>query len=112
MKSQQKRYSCHFLKETADFSEHPAELFRASSIDTTVTNDKSMMAHEDRDDAILIERTGVADPECVQLSGRSFTASALRNLASLATGSGREGIGNDSNQPDLAIHHGAAAVSE
>ena len=95
-----------FLEETAGFSEHPAELFRASSLE----NDASVMPQEDRDDNILIERTGVADPESDRLSGRSFMASALRNLAG--------GIGNKermddaSDQPDLAIHHGAAAVSE
>jgi hypothetical protein len=96
-----------FLEETAGFLEHPAELFRSAT--SNLDNDTSIAPGEDREDAIFIERTGVVDPESVRLSGRSFTTSALRNLAgSLGTGQ----MGNDSDQPDLAIHHGAAAVSE
>lgn len=96
-----------FLEETAGFSEHPAELFWAASLD----NDTPIMTQKDQDesDAIFIEWTGVADPECDRLSGRGFTASALRNLAcSLNKGQ----MDDVCEQPDLAIHHGAAAVSE
>ena len=96
-----------FLEETAGFSEHPAELFRAQS--TNLENDMSVMPLEDQDDNILIERTGVADPESDRLSGRSFTASALRNLAGRIV---TEGISDASDHPDLAIHHNAAAICE
>jgi len=94
-----------FLEETAGFSEHPAELFRTSSLE----NDALLNPDEDHNDNILIERTGVADPESDRLSGRSFTASALRNLAGSI---GTEQMDTVSDQPDLAIHHSTAPVSE
>ena len=103
-----------FLEETAGFSEHPAELFRASTGDCSATsgvkNDISTLGQEGEHDNIMIERTGVADPECDRLSGRSFTTSALKNLASrlISTEKSEEKI----TQPDLAIYHGPAAVSE
>ena len=60
---------------------------------------------------ILIDRTSVADLECVQLSGRTLTTSALRNLACNAkeianTEQDKEGI------PNMAIYHGSKAVPE
>jgi len=58
---------------------------------------------------VLLEKTGIVDPECDRLSGQSFTASALKNLAC--------NLRNDDDtlqekKPDLAIHHSSTAVSE
>ncbi|KAF8838829.1 hypothetical protein BDN67DRAFT_906681, partial [Paxillus ammoniavirescens] len=44
---------------------------------------------------------GVSDPESAKISGRTFTAAALRNLVSGST-----------NKPDLVIHRGSQAVGE
>ncbi|KAG2112595.1 uncharacterized protein F5147DRAFT_572188, partial [Suillus discolor] len=46
---------------------------------------------------------GVSDPECDKVSGRSFTASALRNLLPAAS---------SETVPDLIIHHSGNAVPE
>ena len=84
-----------FLEETAGFSLHPAaeyaEQKNSSSSSNIISTD------------VMLEKMGVADPESVKLSGRSFTASALRNLvmADMKT-----------QLPDLVIHSGANAVSE
>ncbi|KAG2346971.1 hypothetical protein BDR05DRAFT_877204, partial [Suillus weaverae] len=44
---------------------------------------------------------GVLDPESDKISGRTFTAAALRNLYSRST-----------LQPDLVVHHGSQAINE
>ncbi|KAG1874170.1 hypothetical protein C8R48DRAFT_650630, partial [Suillus tomentosus] len=46
---------------------------------------------------------GVTDPECTRLAGRSFTASALRNLLPSRSSSG---------EPDLVLPRGAVPVDE
>ena len=48
---------------------------------------------------IMIEKTGVADLECDQMSGRLFTSAALNNLAA-------DGF----EPPDLVLHRGSVAV--
>jgi len=63
--------SAVFSEETAGFSEHPAELFVSSVGDKSSDADKP---------SLLIESMGVSDHECTHVSGRVFTASALRNL--------------------------------
>lgn len=50
---------------------------------------------------VFLEKMGVSDPECVRLQGRSFTASALRNL-----------IREPADRPDLIIHRSSSAVPE
>ncbi|KAG2106190.1 uncharacterized protein F5147DRAFT_761758, partial [Suillus discolor] len=67
-----------FQQETAGFSVHPANL----------------LYHSD-------ERMGVSDPESDKISGRTFTAAALRNLYS-----------HSGSQPDLIIHRGSQAINE
>jgi Helitron helicase-like domain at N-terminus len=76
-----------FADETAGFSEHPAELVRGDSVSGT--------------SEILLEKMGVSDPEGVKLSGRTFTASALKNL-----------VPSSSEVPDLILHRSSAAVPE
>ncbi|KAG1841612.1 hypothetical protein C8R48DRAFT_620117, partial [Suillus tomentosus] len=44
---------------------------------------------------------GVSDPESDKISGRTFTAAALRNLFSCST-----------SQPDLIVHRGSQAITE
>ena len=64
-----------FAEETAGFPNHHATLFCSGQNDATDTG-------SDCTSKILIDKTGITDLECDQLSGRSFTASGLRNLAS------------------------------
>jgi hypothetical protein len=52
-----------FLEETAGFSEHPAELIHA----------------DDNQPQIFLEKMGLSDPEGSKLSGRAFTALAVKN---------------------------------
>jgi hypothetical protein len=96
-----------FSEETAGFTDHHVALFRSeqlelASLDTECGSE------------ILIDRTGVTDPESDRLSGRSVTASALRNLAlnlnsvNSNSVSGKKGL----ETPDLAIHHGSLPISE
>ena len=75
-----------FLEETAGFTEHPAQYLKSS--DTGVPT-------------ILLEKTGVSDPEGIKCNGRTLTASALRKLAPAQT-----------NVPDLVIHHSHNAIPE
>ena len=63
-----------FKEETAGMSEHPAELFAASS--------KSFDDEISGSSATMIEKTGVTDPECDKVPGRLFTAATLKNLVS------------------------------
>lgn len=77
-------------EETAGISEHPAELFNDVSGESGTEPPRTM-----------IEKTGVADPECDQVPGRLFTSAALKNLVS-----------DDSELPDLVLHRGSAAVPE
>ena len=49
----------------------------------------------------MIEKAGVADPECDRMPGRLFTSAALKNLVS-----------DGSESADLALHRGSAAVPE
>ena len=79
-----------FKEETAGLSEHPAELLGSSS---DVSESKQL--------GVMIEKMGVADPECDRMPGRLFTAAALRNL-----------IPDGSELPDLVLHRGSMAVSE
>jgi len=77
-----------FAEETAGFAEHPAEALTGSSCDSDAP-------------LILLEKMGVSDPEGVKLSGRTFTASALKNLVSAS-----------SQLPDLILHRSSVAVPE
>ena len=49
----------------------------------------------------FLEKMGVSDPEGVRLSGRAFTASALKNLVSSSSG-----------HPDLILHRSSSSVPE
>ena len=76
-----------FANETAGFSEHPAELIRT---------------HSGSDSAVVfLEKMGVSDPEGIRLTGRTFTASALKNL-----------VPSSSELPDMVLHRSSAAVPE
>ena len=79
-----------FIEETAGISKHPAELLGSSS-----------ETSESEPFNVMLEKMGVADPECDRMPGRLFTAAALRNL-----------IPDGSELPDLILHRGSAAVPE
>ena len=83
-----------FHEETAGFDLHPASLLSESAMSSDL-NSKS--------DVIMIEKMGVSDPECDKFSGRSFTASALKNLYK-SPGSQKK--------PDLIIYHGSQPITE
>jgi hypothetical protein len=74
-----------FAEETAGIDDHPALALNGSP----------------GDDHIFLEKMGVSDPDCVRIEGRTFTASALRNL-----------VCRPSDCPDLIIHHGQGPVPE
>ena len=52
----------------------------------------------------MIEKMGVSDPESEKVPGRSFTTAAVQNLV--------KNLDSRSDLPDLAIHHGTAAINE
>ena len=83
-----------FHKETAGFDLHPASLLLESD-PTSDSNSKS--------DVIMIEKMGVSNPECDKFSGRSFTASALKNIYKTP--------GSQKNA-DLIIYRGSQPISE
>jgi hypothetical protein len=104
-----------FSEETAGFSDHHAKSFRtdAEKVGKAFTEHPGDVTDDidSKDVQLLIDRTGVSDPECDRFSGRSFTASALRNLACnflRQTEPSVQGV----NKPDLVIHRATAAVSE
>ena len=102
-----------FSEETAGFSDHHAQEFHSESlldinVNNSMCNKRSKI--EINQDEVLSEKTGVIDPECDRLSGWSFTASALKNLACNLHCEDENIQGK--NKPDLAIHHAATAVSE
>jgi hypothetical protein len=74
-----------FAEETAGFSKHPAQLINSTLNSTTPV--------------LLLEKMGVSYPDGARLSGRSFTASALKNLVS-------------TRAPNLVIHRSSRAVPE
>ncbi|KAG1901584.1 uncharacterized protein F5891DRAFT_1187440 [Suillus fuscotomentosus] len=76
-----------FNLKTAGFSEHPTTLFTQSPADDSVMQ------------PCMVEKTGVSDPESVQLPGRSFVASAIRNLLP------REGAESRPAAPSSASSH-------
>jgi hypothetical protein len=80
-----------FAEEMAGFSEHPAMTF---------TNNSTDYAGEE---TIMVEKMGMSDPESDKLTGRSFVASAIRNL-----------LPKDVKEmhPDLVIHHSGRPVPE
>ncbi len=90
-----------FVEETAGFSEHPAAIFRKPENERDLNRERVVS-----NDEIMIEKMGVADPDCVKLNGRSFTAAALRNLVKASNEQASLDL------PDLIIHRGAAAISE
>ena len=55
-----------FEEETAGFMSHPASSLNSDEIKSELQ--------------VMIENMGMSDPECSQINGRTFTASALRNL--------------------------------
>jgi len=102
-----------FSEETAGFSDHHAQEFHSESlldinINNSICNKTSKI--EINQDEVLLEKTGVIDPECDRLSGQSFTASALKNLACNLHCDDENIQGK--NKPDLAIHHASTVVSE
>ena len=82
-----------FKEETAGISEHPAELFAVSS--------KSFEEEISGSLAMMIEKTGITDPECDRVLEWLFNAAALKNL-----------VLDGSELPDLMLHHGSAVVPE
>jgi hypothetical protein len=81
-----------FNDEAAGLSEHPAELLAEPQAAST---------SESKSINVMLEKMGVTDPECDQMPGRLFTATALRNL-----------VPDGSELPDLVLHRGATAVPE
>ena len=82
-----------FHEETAGFEDHPA---------TLVHQDNDVPSSDDDSSPVtFVEKMGVSDPDSVKISGRAFTASALRNL-----------IPHSSSGPDLIIHRGSQAINE
>ena len=82
-----------FHEETAGFQSHPATLLHESN---------AMSSSVDENGVVMIEKMGVSDPECNKFSGRSFIASAIRNLYTSSS----------QNKPDLVIHRGSQAINE
>ena len=76
-----------FAEETAGFSEHPAQLM------TDGSDGSSDIPH------LLMEKMGVSDVDGFKISGRSSTASALKNLIPYRS-------------PDLVLHHSHPAIVE
>ena len=86
-----------FHEETAGFHSHPASLLHESdelqSQHTNNTNESGVF---------MIEKMGVSDPECDKLSGRTFVASALKNLCKSSS----------QDKPDLIMYRGSDAINE
>ncbi len=74
-----------FAAESAGFTDHPASSFVG-------------------DNQPMIEHSGVSDPNGHYIPGRSYTASALKNLS--------VNIKNDDLRPDLIIQNGSEAICE
>lgn len=81
-----------FAEETAGFALHPAAAIRNNDNQTFETAEP------------MIESMGMSDPEYNRIPGRSFTASALKNLAVKLPG--------HESLPDLIIKRGSHAVAE
>ena len=84
-----------FAEETAGLADHPAcQLHR---------NPEQIDSHSvgEPEPAVFVEKMGVSDTDGDTISGRSLTASAIRNL-----------VPKDSTTPDLIIHHSRNAVPE
>lgn len=88
-----------FDKETAGFSEHPADML--GDVSSSVGSQDRDIVRPSHEPVVLLEKMGVSDPECDKISGRACTAAALRNLHS------RTG-----QQPDLFVHRGMDAIPE
>ena len=83
-----------FHEETAGFDLHPASML----LESATSSDS-----DSRSDVIMIEKMGVSDPECDKFSGRSFTASALKNLYKSAA---------SQKKPDLIVYRGLHPICE
>ena len=79
-----------FKEETAGMSKHPAELL---DVPSQSFNPEIL--------TMMIEKTGITDPESDQMPGRLFTSAALKNLVS-----------DGSGLPNLVLHRGSVAVPE
>lgn len=88
-----------FEEETAGFQPHPATLL----FDPDESSD--MGAGDDEHHSMFLEKMGVSNPECVKLSGRTFTAVAIRNLMSNLPVSENPG-------PDMIVHRSSRPVDE
>ncbi|KLO07134.1 hypothetical protein SCHPADRAFT_837061, partial [Schizopora paradoxa] len=86
-----------FKNETAGLTEHPSELFSGSSAGLPNTENEEF----NEEVQVLIESTGVSDPEGVTIPGRSLNAYALRNIAN-------KGF----DEPDLQIFQSTNIVPE
>lgn len=103
-----------FSEETAGFSDHHAASFRSEQSGPSLKHNRSISPitlNEIEESEILIDKTGVTDPERAQLSGRSFTVPALKNLASNIHIDAQSDT-TERNRPDLVIHNGSAPISE
>ena len=70
-----------FEEETAGFMSHPATSLDGENF--------HLESH------VMLENMGMSDPECSRINGRTFTASALRNL-----------LPREERLPDLVIPRG------
>ena len=73
-----------FADETAGFAEHPAQMINTDGDDSLI---------------LLMEKMGVSDVDGFKISGRSSTASVLKNLVPYRV-------------PDIVLHHSSHAVVE
>jgi hypothetical protein len=86
-----------FEEETAGFSVHPADML--GDADEIVADEDGKTTFDAP--VILLEKTGMSDPEFDKISGRACTATALQNLHS-----------RSNEQPDLIVHRGVDAIPE
>lgn len=89
-----------FHDETAGFEDHPATLAHEEPL-CSEQGDNMLSAAGNSGAVTFLEKMGVSDPESVRISGRTFTASALRNLTP-----------RSSSVPDLIVHRGSQAINE
>ena len=99
-----------FEEETAGFESHPAVLLYDDKPECTGGADDSS-SMEPNEPVVMLEKMGVSDPECDKVSGRTFTASALRNLF-LKSGSSQLSTSSSLSLPDLVVYRGSQPVNE
>ena len=89
-----------FKDETAGLSEHPSELFAMHK--SNIVSDNGTCTNTDNETVhVLIESTGVSDPEGVTVPGQTLNAADLRNM-----------VNKSFTTPDLSIFQSVEVVPE